>query len=118
METDQQEDFKLEVKVWLKKKGVGYAWLAERCHVSEATVRNWMAQRKIPLRKQAIIKRLMSQSAAACDVEHLPISVKTETVISIRMSAEMQKQLEKLSSDAGLSTEMYLLSKLSLLCRK
>ena len=43
-----QDELKMNVKLWLKANGFDYAWLAERCFVTEATVRNWMGKKTIP----------------------------------------------------------------------
>ena len=50
-----QDELKMNVKLWLKANNFDYAWLAERCFVTEATVRNWMAQKPIPAAKEHII---------------------------------------------------------------
>ena len=50
-----QDALKLKIKLWLKGNRQNYAWLAEQCFVSEATVRNWMARKVIPAAKVHII---------------------------------------------------------------
>ena len=37
--TEDQSQFKNEIKLWLKKQKLGYSWIAEQCGVSEITVR-------------------------------------------------------------------------------
>ena len=56
-----QDELKMNVKLWLKANGFDYAWLAERCFVTEATVRNWMAKKPIPAAKEHIIRELIKQ---------------------------------------------------------
>ncbi len=60
MGSDQTE-FKSTVKQWLRSHGLDYAWLAERCGVSEITVRNWMSRKLIPPLKKQLMERAMEQ---------------------------------------------------------
>lgn len=59
--TEDQSQFKTEIKIWLKKHKLGYGWVAEQCGVSEITVRNWMSQKSIPPLKQQLLERVMEQ---------------------------------------------------------
>ena len=61
MRTEDQSQFKTEIKLWLKKHKLGYGWVAEQCGVSEITVRNWMSQKSIPPLKQQLLERVMEQ---------------------------------------------------------
>ncbi len=54
-----QEELKMNVKLWLKANNFDYAWLAEKCFVTEATVRNWMARKPIPAAKEHIIREMI-----------------------------------------------------------
>lgn len=56
-----QQDLKADVKRWLKARGLDYKWLAEKCFVSEVTVYNWMAKKRIPEVKEHIIRSLMAE---------------------------------------------------------
>lgn len=56
-----QDELKRDIKRWLKAQHYTYSWLAERCFVTETTVRNWMARRHIPTAKLHIIRGLMQQ---------------------------------------------------------
>ena len=56
-----QMELKADVKRWLKARGLDYKWLAEQCFVSEVTVYNWMAKKKIPEVKEHIIRSLMTE---------------------------------------------------------
>ena len=62
------EDLKLNIKLWLKANRHDYAWLAERCYVTETTVRNWMAKKPIPKAKAHIIRELINQSPVTMPV--------------------------------------------------
>ena len=53
----------MNVKLWLKANNFDYAWLAERCFVTEATVRNWMAKKPIPAAKEHICLLYTSDAA-------------------------------------------------------
>lgn len=61
VEAPNQDELKMNVKLWLKANGMNYAWLAEKCYVTEATVRNWMARKPIPAAKEHIIRELIKQ---------------------------------------------------------
>ena len=56
-----QQDLKADVKRWLKARGLDYKWLAEKCFVSEVTVYNWMAKKRIPEVKEHIIRSLKAE---------------------------------------------------------
>lgn len=53
------DSFKLKVKAWLKSNSKSYKDLAEICQVTELTVRNWMAKKKIPPAKLKLIEHYM-----------------------------------------------------------
>jgi hypothetical protein len=53
------DSFKLKVKAWLKSNSKSYKDLAEVCQVTELTVRNWMAKKKIPPAKLKLIEHYM-----------------------------------------------------------
>ena len=59
-----QDELKMNVKLWLKANNFDYAWLAERCFVTEATVRNWMAK-KAHSRRQGTHHPGIDQTAPA-----------------------------------------------------
>lgn len=56
------EDEKVRIKTWMKKKGIGRDELAEICSVSVSTVNSWLAKRKIPAAKLALIRKHMKES--------------------------------------------------------
>ena len=51
-------EFKRKVKEWLKSNGRNYRWVAERCGVSEITVRNWLSQKSIPERRKQLLEAI------------------------------------------------------------
>lgn len=106
MEIVKDEELKLHTKIWLKAKGFDYAWLAEKCYVSESTVRNWMARRAIPMAKQDIIRRLIAMDPLS--PVSRPMEVKAETLISIRISSKIFQRLQDLAMARGLSLDEYL----------
>lgn len=57
------DSFKLKVKAWLKANSKSYKDLAEVCQVTELTVRNWMAKKKIPPTKLKLIEHYMEAEA-------------------------------------------------------
>lgn len=50
-----------EVKNWLKSQKKHYSWLAQQCHVSEGSVKNWFFKGRIPTAKYLLIQRLMNE---------------------------------------------------------
>lgn len=92
VETLNQDELKMNVKLWLKANNYSYAWLAEKCFVTESTVRNWMARKLIPAAKEHIIRELMKE---------LPLSlpsrvvVTEETRVTLSLDPVTRKQLEK-----------------------
>lgn len=54
-----QEATKTKIKAWLKLHNKSYADLAQVCQVTEMTVRNWMAKKKIPPAKLESILHFM-----------------------------------------------------------
>lgn len=111
METENQKDLKLNVKLWLKANGYDYAWLAENCYVSESTVRNWMARKPIPRAKEHIIRQLIAQRPVVmppAPTTPSPISVKAETLITFRLEQDVRQLLEEKAFKQGLTLEEFL----------
>lgn len=57
-----QEELKIKLKSWLKLHNKAYADVAEACYVTESTVRNWMAKKKIPIAKVKLIEQLVGNA--------------------------------------------------------
>lgn len=116
MEETDQKDLKLNIKIWLKSNGYDYAWLANNCYVTESTVRNWMARKKIPKAKEHIIRHLIAQrpvvlpGAAAVTP---PISVKAETLITFKLEQDVRRRLEEKAFKQGLTLEEFLTQTMS-----
>ena len=93
-----QEELKMNVKLWLKANNFDYSWLAEKCFVTEATVRNWMARKPIPAAKEHIIRELIKQMPLM-----LPSRVKVteETHVTVTLDPETRKVLEKKAFSQG-----------------
>lgn len=115
MDKESLNELRLNTKLWLKAKGYDYAWLADRCYVSEATVRNWMSRRDIPLSKRDIIRRLMSQDSGS--VSGAPIEVEAETHVSIKLPSEFCKNIEMKAKQQHLCLEAFIIQALNDLCR-
>lgn len=108
METENQKDLKLNVKLWLKANGYDYAWLAKNCFVSESTVRNWMARKTIPRAKEHIIRQLISHQTVVMPSAPSTIRVKAETVITFKLEQDTRKALEDKAFKQGLTLEEFL----------
>lgn len=91
VEADQDE-LKRNVKLWLKANKLDYAWLAEKCYVTETTVRNWMARKLIPAAKVYIIGELLKQLPMTLPSR---LIVEEETLITIKLDTNTRKCLEK-----------------------
>lgn len=120
VETENQKDLKLNVKLWLKANGHDYAWLAENCYVSESTVRNWMARKAIPKAKEHIIRQLIAHRPVVMPPVPVPppgggsgITVRSETLITFKLDHEVRKKLEDKAFKQGLTLEEFLSASLS-----
>lgn len=93
-----QSNFKMEVKKWLRSHGFDYKWMADQCGVSEITVRNWMSQKKIPLLKEELIKRVIAKTPAS----HVSnghaitpdVEVDASLTLTVKLSPELYSKLE------------------------
>lgn len=94
MKSDIQSDLKLQTKLWLKANNRNYAWLAQRCHVSESTVRNWMARKTIPSIKEIIIRDIIGDTTLRLPGD-TPIRVKEETLITLKLTPQSRAILER-----------------------
>ena len=108
MGSDQTE-FKNAVKKWLRSHGLDYRWMAERCGVSEITVRNWMSQKNIPPLKQQLLEKVMVQMpsppAATQVTENSGIKVNTSLALTIHLSPEIYSGLVNKAERQGTTIE-------------
>ena len=107
---DDQTGFKNTVKQWLKSHGLDYRWVAERCGVSEITVRNWMSQKNIPPLKQQLIERLMVQLPATAARQEpatsIPgVSVDAALSLTVRLVPDMYRKLTERALEEGMTPE-------------
>lgn len=93
-----QENIKNQLKVWLKLNNKTYADVAEACYVTEATVRNWMAKKKIPIAKVKLIEQLVGNvefgTAAPISKEETTETASAAT-ITPAAAIDMLRQLKK-----------------------
>lgn len=135
-----QQQFKAEIKSWLKLQGKGYAWLAEKCDVSESTLRNWLSKKIIPPEKIAAIQNITSllpltlpfqrerqniyTHTAAPETGERPLTpidlaidssprIQTQTQITLTLSSSEQNKLEHKAFAQGMTLSEYLDSLLS-----
>lgn len=92
VEAQNQDELKLNIKLWLKANNYSYAWLAEKCFVTEATVRNWMARKIIPAAKEHIIREMMKELPFSLPSR---VQVKEETLVTLSLDPATRKVLEK-----------------------
>lgn len=107
-EGNDQTEFKNAVKQWLKSHGLDYRWMAERCGVSEITVRNWMSQKNIPTLKQQLIERVMVQLPASDDFagQSVPgVSVNACMSLTVQLAPDMYRRLTERALAVGLTAE-------------
>ncbi|MEG1259305.1 MAG: hypothetical protein RSD12_09800 [Akkermansia sp.] len=95
----------MNVKLWLKSNNFDYAWLAEKCFVTEATVRNWMARKPIPAAKEHIIKELIKQLPLTLPSR---VQVAEETLITLKIDPGTRKTLEKKAFSQGKTLSEFL----------
>ena len=92
VDTQEQSELKRNLKIWLKANNYSYAWLAERCYVSESTVRNWMAKKQIPAAKVHIIREMVKELPLVLPKR---VQVEEETKITLSLDAGTRSLLEK-----------------------
>lgn len=105
VEALSQDELKLNVKLWLKANNYSYAWLAEKCFVTEATVRNWMARKLIPAAKEHIIREMMKELPLSLPSR---VQVKEETLVTLSLDPTTRKQLEKKAFAQGKTLSEFL----------
>lgn len=102
-----QMELKADVKRWLKARGLDYKWLAQQCFVSEVTVYNWMARKKIPEVKEHIIRSLMTEMPVT-----LPsVKVETESRVILQLPPDVQAALERKALDSKMTLTDFLAAK-------
>ena len=92
VEAQNQDELKLNVKLWLKANNYSYAWLAEKCYVTETTVRNWMARKVIPAAKEHIIREMMKELPLSLPSR---VQVTEETRVTLSLDPATRKVLVK-----------------------
>lgn len=60
--SENQDELKAQIKVWLKQQNITRKEFAAACFVSPNTVRNWLAQVAIPRDKEALIRLMMEKT--------------------------------------------------------
>ena len=105
VETQDQSELKKSIKIWLKANNYSYAWLAERCYVSEATVRNWMAKKLIPAAKVHIIREMVKELPLIMPGR---VQVEEETKITLSLDAATRAALEKRAFAQGKTLSEFL----------
>ena len=105
VEAVEQDELKLNVKLWLKANNYSYAWLAEKCFVTESTVRNWMARKLIPAAKVHIIRELMKEVPLSLPSR---VQVREETLITLSLDPATRKMLEKKAFAQGKTLSEFL----------
>ena len=105
---NDQTEFKNAVKQWLKSHRLDYRWMAERCGVSEITVRNWMSQKNIPPLKQQLIERVMVQlpaSEAETGGSVPGVSVNASMALTVQLAPELYWRLTERAQASGMTAE-------------
>lgn len=116
VDVQNQDELKLNVKLWLKANNCSYSWLAERCYVTESTVRNWMARKTIPAAKEHIIRELIKQNTVAAPTS--AVQVKEETLITFSLDADTRKALEAKAFSQGQTLAEFLSESVSRMSRE
>lgn len=83
--------------------------LAEKCFVSEVTVYNWMAKKRIPEVKEHIIRSLMAELPVT-----LPsVKVETESRVILQLPSDVQAALERKALDSKMTLTDFLATKIN-----
>ena len=108
-DASEQMEFKSIVKQWLKSHRLDYRWIAERCGVSEITVRNWMSQKNIPPLKQQLIERIMVQLPVASPDDSLHdvpgVTVNASMALTVHLAPDLYEKLNVRAQAEGLTAE-------------
>ena len=109
-DASEQMEFKSMVKQWLKSHRLDYRWVAERCGVSEITVRNWMSQKNIPPLNQQLIERIMVQlptaAAAEDSLQDVPgVTVNASMALTVHLAPDLYEKLNVRAQAEGLTAE-------------
>ena len=104
MPTGNADEFKTQIKMWLKSRGIDYLWLAEQCGVSENTVRNWMAKAPIPPLKQKLLRKLIAQLPNQRNnaMDHTLFQVTPSITLNIHMESDVYDRLVLIAHRQGL----------------
>lgn len=114
MKTGNTDEFKAQIKAWLKSRGIDYLWLAEQCGVSENTVRNWMARAPIPPLKQKLLRKLIAQlPGQRNNIDQTLLSVEPTISLNIRMATDVYDRLVLLAHRQGMDVGTMLNSMLT-----
>lgn len=102
--TMSEDQFKLAVKLFVKQHNYSYSDVASVAEVSESTVRNWMAKKKIPAVKKKLLEVWMSSKKNADSLPVTPAAVVEDSRITrarllIGVLAEAEKQWPELKGD-------------------
>ncbi|MBQ7024023.1 MAG: hypothetical protein IJN29_10595 [Akkermansia sp.] len=109
MGSDQTE-FKSTVKQWLRSRGLDYGWMAERCGVSEITMRNWMSRKFIPPLKVQLMERAMEQQPQFVSGENASavvagVEVNAKLSLTVQLVPELYWRLTERALAAGATPE-------------
>ena len=109
MGSDQTE-FKSTVKQWLRSRGLDYGWMAERCGVSEITMRNWMSRKIIPPLKVQLMERAMEQQPQFVSGENASavvagVEVNAKLSLTVQLMPELYWRLTERALAAGATPE-------------
>lgn len=115
MNIGNSDDFKAQIKTWLRSRGIDYLWLAEQCGVSENTVRNWMAKAPIPPLKQKLLRKLIAQMPGqrVSGVEQAMLEVEPTISLNIRMATDVYDRLVLVAHRQGMDVGTMLNAMLS-----
>lgn len=102
-EAEAQSEFKDNIKQWLKSNGRSYAWMADKCGVSEITFRNWMSQKSIPSLKQRLLMRAMAETEETVATDSKGVHVDATLSLTIRLQADVYHKLEMCAAARGMT---------------
>lgn len=115
MKAGNTDEFKAQIKAWLRSRGIDYLWLAEQCGVSENTVRNWMAKAPIPPLKQKLLRKLIAQlpGQRSSSAEQALLNVEPTINLNIRMATDVYDRLVLIAHRQGMDVGTMLNSMLT-----
>lgn len=103
--SENQDELKAQIKVWLKQQKMTREEFAAKCFVSANTVRNWLARVFIPKDKEALIKLLMEKTEREKEKELKEAARAHWKPFAVMVNTDDYKLIEKAARKDNMTVE-------------